>query len=234
MTLFLLGGFGPAIGAYAAVLATKAQAPLGEYHRRLLRWRVAPGWYLVALALPIALAIAATELAQVFNPRLTAALSFPPWTRFFSLFLLMIVGGGVEELGWRGVAQPELNRTVGPWLASGIIGAIWAVWHLPLFFIPGVSQYGGNFPVFALNVLGSALILGWLYSRTGSILLCVVLHAAANTITSFGFWVPHEFGWLVVLGPTLSVLVGGALLFADPALARDRPSTPGSPQAQDP
>ncbi|MCK2372907.1 CPBP family glutamic-type intramembrane protease, partial [Escherichia coli] len=75
------------------------------------------------------------------------------------LFGMMLVGGGVEELGWRGIAQPELARRHGPLPAALVVGLVWALWHLPLFHIPGVSQYGGSFPHFAAGVFGSALLL---------------------------------------------------------------------------
>ena len=93
----------------------------------------------------------------------------------------MIIGGGLEELGWRGVAQLELEKQSSRLLATTFIGAIWATWHIPLFFIHGVSQYHTNFPLFALSTVGYAFLLAWLYSGTHSILLCVLFHAAVNT-----------------------------------------------------
>lgn len=68
----------------------------------------------------------------------------------------MIVGGGLEEPGWRGVAQPELERRWSRWRAATVVGVIWALWHLPLFHIPGVGQYGDSFPLFAASTLGQA------------------------------------------------------------------------------
>jgi membrane protease YdiL (CAAX protease family) len=216
MVLYVLGGLGPTIAAYIAVLSTSTQAPLREFHQRLFRWRVAGRWYVIAMALPISLAIISTMIVIHLNPDLAGALSVRPWIMFLPLFAMMIVGGGLEELGWRGVAQPELTTAFGPAKAALSVGLIWAIWHAPLFFLPGVSQYGGNFPVFAIGVIANALMLGWLYSRTDSILLCIVFHASANAITSLGFAIPHGSGWLVLLGPCLNVLVGAFLLVALP------------------
>jgi len=64
---------------------------------------------------------------------------------------------------------------------------IWAVWHLPLFWIPGMgSGYGlADFTWFFLLMSGWGVLLGWVYMNTrGSLLLCVLFHAARNTITS--------------------------------------------------
>jgi hypothetical protein len=44
-----------------------------------------------------------------------------------------------EEPGWRGVALPLLLAATGnAVVASIILGAIWALWHLPMFFVKGV------------------------------------------------------------------------------------------------
>jgi membrane protease YdiL (CAAX protease family) len=222
MALYVLGGLGPTIAAYVAVLSTSAQAPLREFHRRLFRWRVAGWWYVVAIGLPVSLAIVSTVIATQWSPGLSAALSVRPWYMFLPLFAAMIVGGGLEELGWRGVTQPELTRTIGPAKAALWVGLIWAIWHLPLFFLPGVSQYGGNFPIFAIGVIGIALMLGWLYSRTDSILLCIFFHAASNAITAFGFSIPRTSGWVSLVGPCLNLLMGSILLLAVPLRSGDR------------
>lgn len=216
MVLYVIGGLGPTIAAYIAVITTSAQAPLREFHQRLLRWRVAGWWYVIAMGLPVGLAVLSVVSATQFSSGLAGTLSVRPWYLFLPLFAMMIVGGGLEELGWRGVAQPELTRAIGPAKAALSVGLIWAVWHVPLFFLPGVSQYGGNFPVFAVGVIANALMLGWLYSRTDSILLCIVFHASSNAITALGFAIPRESGWWVLLGPCLNVLVGAVLLFALP------------------
>ena len=222
MLLYVLGGLGPMIGAYVAVLSTSSQAPLREFHQRLFRWRVAGWWYAVAIGLPVVLAIASTMIAVLFRPDLSSALSIRPWYMFVPLLAVMIVGGGLEEPGWRGIAQPEIARTTGSAKAALLVGLVWALWHVPLFFLPGVSQYGSNFPVFALGVVGMALMLGWLYSRTASILLCVVFHAAANAITALGVAIPREAGHLTLLSPCLHVLIGVVLLLAAWARSDDR------------
>ena len=220
MGLYMLGGLGPTIAAYAAVLATSAQAPLSEFHRRLFRWRVAGWWYLVAAGLPIALAVASRTITALLTPGMPGAPSVEPWYMFLPLFVVMIAGGGLEELGWRGVAQPEMERALSRAAAALLVGLAWAVWHAPLFLLPGVSQYGASFPVFAVGVIGTALILAWLYGRTGSILLCVVFHAAVNAIAALGFAIPHYRGWLALLGPCFNVVLGSLLLLSTSAFSK--------------
>jgi membrane protease YdiL (CAAX protease family) len=209
-TLFLLGGFGPTIAAFVAVRATPREGSLAEYLSRVLRWRVNPAWYAVALFLPPALAIGVEFIDAVLGahailiPTLNGLLQIP------ILFPMMIIGGGLEELGWRGVAQPSLSKRMGLLRACLIVGAIWALWHLPLFYIPSVSQYGSSFPIFALGAVANALLLGWLYARTESILLCVLFHAASNTSATLGLDLTETvtFGaWIAVSAKAIMGLV---------------------------
>lgn len=213
MTIYVLGGLGPTIAAYVAVCLTSAQAPLREFHQRLLRWRVPIVWYPVAIGLPIVLALAAVGIAAALRPALIAAVAIKPWTLFLSLFPMMMVGGGVEEFGWRGIAQEEWGRSMGQGRAALLIGPVWAIWHLPLFFLPGVAQFGGNFALFLLGIMGNALILGWLYSRTRSILLCIFFHASWNAMMALGVTIPHGHGMSLV-GPCLGLAVGALLFLA--------------------
>lgn len=220
MLLYLLGGAGPTLAAYVAVLATPSQSPLTEFHSRLFRWRVPAWWFAVAVALPAALALASAIGAIVVRPDFLRMMPARPWYMLVPLFFKMVVGGGLEELGWRGIAQPEMERALSRPVAAVLLGLIWALWHLLLFALPGVGQYGTNFPVFAVGVVGNALILAWLYGRTGSILLCIVFHASLNVVATLGSAIPSSGHSPAVLDACLRVIVGALLLAVDAALSK--------------
>jgi len=58
---------------------------------------------------------------------------------------------------------------------------IWAVWHLPLFYLHGVDTYGQSFPAYLLQVIAFSVVIAWLYWQTqGSLLLTMLMHAAIN------------------------------------------------------
>jgi len=211
MSLYVLGGVGPTLAAYLAVWSTPAQAPLSQFNGRVVRWRVRPVWYLVALGLPVALGFMAIGIAVALKPALGAALSFKPWYLFPLYLLMTIIGGGLEELGWRGIAQDEWGHAMGPMRAALLIAPIWALWHLPLFFLPGVAQYHASFALFLAGEFGIALLLGWLYTHTRSILLCVLMHATSNAVVMMGVFVPSGMG-MGLAGPCLGLAVG-VLLF---------------------
>ena len=212
MLLYFFGGLGPTIAAYVSVLATSTQAPLSEFHRRLFRRSVAGRWYVIALGLPVALALTSVGIAFLIDPDSATLLSIEPWYMFVPLLLVMVAGGGLEELGWRGVAQPEMERGLDRPIAAVLVGLVWSIWHLPLFVLRGVGQYGTNFPVFAIGVVGGALILAWLYARTGSILLCIIFHAGWNAIAALGLTISSQQDLAALLDACLRVGVGAFLL----------------------
>ncbi len=215
MVLMLLGGVAPAIAGYASVLVTGGRRGLSEYNGRVFAWRLRPGWYALVLLLPFAVGYTARSLAVFLHDWPRGGVLLRPWSALPVLFLLMLIGGGLEEPGWRGVALPELRRRWSPFQASLALAGIWAIWHVPLFFFPGASPYRTSFAVFAAGILGLTLVLTWIYEHTRSVLPCVLLHAASNTVAALGL--PgivarrgEEVGALAACG--LLVLVGVALL----------------------
>lgn len=95
---------------------------------------------------------------------------------------IMFVGGGMEEWGWRYITFPELDKKFGFIIGAFITSIIWAVWHLPLFFIPDVHQYGQSFLGFTINVIGVGFAVAAIRKVTGSIWLCTLFHMIVNAI----------------------------------------------------
>jgi len=159
LPLVALAAFGPTL---AAVVLTRAAAqPLGSL------WRGGGGrWHLVALAWPTTLCLTAALLGghvALSPPNLAAAIG-PP------------LG---EEPGWRGFALPRLTRRLGVVRANLVVGAAWAAWHLPSSLLGGSSA--SAFALFALSVMASSWIIGWLWERSGgSVTVAIAAHAGLN------------------------------------------------------
>jgi uncharacterized protein len=220
MALYLLGGFGPTIGAVVAVASTSQGGGRSDYLGRLLRWRVRITWWVAACAVPVLFALGKEWIAVWAGGYAVTASVLEPVAKVLVLFPTMIIGGGLEELGWRGVAQPEIERWFSRPVATLVVGAMWALWHVPLFHIHGVSQFGGDLPLFAADVLANAYLLAWLYVRTRSILLCVIAHAASNTATAMGLVVSASHSALPLWIATLAKLLAAAALLAATAWTR--------------
>jgi hypothetical protein len=99
-----------------------------------------------------------------------------------NFLLVFLVGGPLgEEFGWRGFALPGLQARWGWRVASLLLGVVWTVWHLPLFYSVGTVQSHLPMGLYALSAIASSVLFAWLFNRSrGSIVPVLVLHTAVN------------------------------------------------------
>ncbi|WP_220203324.1 CPBP family intramembrane glutamic endopeptidase [Reticulibacter mediterranei] len=195
--LTFVGSIGPLPAALLVTATTTGKGGMRAFFRQLFIWRVNLWWYLVVLfepALVTCIAIAATlflggptfDFAHppvVQRPPLPLPAGINPWLLIVPLFLLggLLGGPAGEEPGWRGFALAKLQDRYSALGASLILGALWTVWHLPFFFIPGTSQSTTPFFVFALGTLANSILFTWVYNHTqGSVLMTFLFHNALN------------------------------------------------------
>ena len=166
IVMVVIGGFGPMVAA-AIVLRWNGES-LTEWLRGIIRWRVQLRYYAYALGLPVlimtAMNLALAALGE--QPNLSVLPSRVP--AYLEGFLLTaVIFGGQEEPGWRGFALPRLEQRYSAIVATLILGLGWGVWHIPLYGPAG----------FVVPVV-LAFFYTWLYNKTQSILLCILLHAS--------------------------------------------------------
>lgn len=96
----------------------------------------------------------------------------------------LLFGPLPEEIGWRGCALPALLVRFGPLAASAWLYLAWALWHVPLFLLPGYYAPFGGPPapgVFFLELAANTVLQTWLFLATGgSVLAAVLYHFAVN------------------------------------------------------
>lgn len=181
--VFLVGVFAPALVAVAMTATAGGRGAVAALLGRVLH---APGdlrWYGFAAGFMAAIKLTTAVVLRMATGR------WPPFGQesLVLMALATVISTPVqagEEIGWRGFALPRLARAVGLPAASIVLGIIWAAWHLPLFFIPGVDKTGQSFPVYLLGVTALSVAMAWLYWRTqASLLLTMLLHAAVNNTT---------------------------------------------------
>lgn len=180
--LIVAGRFGPSLAAIAVTVAAAGRSGLTGLLAPLRRWRApAPIWWLV-VAGPVVIVLAAIGLAALlgtppgpFNDPATAYLVLPA-------FLLILVFGGPlgEELGWRGFALDRLQARAGPVPASLLLGLVWGLWHLPLFLDPGQVQASLPPVLYLGQTTTTAVFYTWLWNRTRSLPIVLVLHTMTN------------------------------------------------------
>jgi len=165
--------------AAAAFLVSAAAAPEERraFRARLTAWRIPPGVFLVALLLPLPISALRSGLEWALGAR--GSIELLPVTPL-ALTVFVLVAG--EEIGWRGFALPRLLPRFGPWGASAILGAVWALWHFPLFHLPGMPQFGAPFPPFVAYTVALSLLLTRLAETSrGSVPIATLFHGAVNT-----------------------------------------------------
>lgn len=180
---FLIGAAWPSISAFLAILIHEKRRGIGVLLRRALAWRFSPFWYLAALLIPFAVNALNSVVAVVFMDATAPAEWFvPAFGPGFLIFFLLFNGFG-EEIGWRGLALPVLQRHFGSAGGNLVLGVLWALWHLPLFWLKGSYQYGDSIVLFVLLLTAWSLIIGVLVNRCrGSILPAILFHESANAI----------------------------------------------------
>jgi hypothetical protein len=216
--LVVLGTFAPSVAA-VLVAARKGGAGARSLLGQLLRWRVGPGWYAVALFGPAALMLVAIGLHVALGG---AVPDFPEPSRWplvaVNLVLVLLVGGPLgEELGWRGFALPRLQARHGALRASVVLGVVWALWHLPLFAVPGAPQGQVPFLLFVAQAVALSVFFAWAYNGSaGSLPIVLLLHASVNTWAGALRILPEATGSLLpwILATALACLVAVALVLA--------------------
>ncbi len=182
-----LGAFGPMVAAVTISAREGGRAGLRSLLGRIVRWRVAPFWYGVALLGPIVLQLVAMALHVVLGgrpPDLSAMFGMLPTVLVSFVYMLIQVGIG-EEVGWRGYALPKLQAGYSALHSSVILGVIWTLWHLPLFFNPATGYSITPFWAFLVFMLPVSILITWVFNSTGgSVLIIMILHAMLNASTS--------------------------------------------------
>jgi membrane protease YdiL (CAAX protease family) len=159
------GGFGPAVAA--GLVTHWSGRSVRRWLRSMLRWRVPLRFYAYAVGLPVALFSAMNlALAGLGEPVHLDRVDNAAGLFLLTFLAVALVGGGQEEPGWRGFALDRFQARHSPVTATLLLGLVWGLWHLPLY---------------GLAFLGPMMFVSfytWLYNRTGSVLLCVLLHAS--------------------------------------------------------
>lgn len=94
---------------------------------------------------------------------------------FFYYLPIMLLLMGTQEIGWRSILQPNLEERNGFWKASISTGLIWALWFLPLIFIPNFLILPYYYSQFAAYLVGLSFMLTILYKVSENILYSIIL-----------------------------------------------------------
>ena len=188
IVVVIIGAFAPMMAAITLVARESGWKGTKAFLGQALDFRFKPVYLVIALALPLLIHAIAHYLApavglDVAKTLFPSEISVAPIVLAIPYFILMlIIGGGQEEFGWRGYAQEPLQDKIGVLPASLVIGVIWGIWHLPLWFMAGDLHSAYSFLAFVMMTTSISIMYAWLYNSSGKKLIIVMFfHAMNNT-----------------------------------------------------
>jgi membrane protease YdiL (CAAX protease family) len=175
----LVGGFGPSLFGVLFILILNGADGLWRLLSRLVNWSVNPVWYAFALFGTLLLAVPAVVLGGIGLGWFDPSGWFSVLVYFGNILLVNVLG---QEIGWRGFVLPRLQKDAVAVVSSLVLGFLWSLWYLPLWYVPGDPHQMIPFPAFFIMTMGISILYTWMYNNTsGSLLLTGLFHAASNT-----------------------------------------------------
>jgi uncharacterized protein len=212
------------IGAATAAYLTAALAggwpAVRDLLARLVRWRVHPLWYLLAILLIPLLAFLSIALFALLRPDIPARIGQDLTLSAALLYFCTNLPNMwlTEETAWRGFALPRFQRNQDALIASLIVGLLWGFWHLPLFLTPGTFQAAMPFGGFLLSAVATSVLTTWIFNHArGSVLVAAIFHSATDAAIVYTGAMASGPGlfWLFVI--VLCLAAGVVVLVEGPA-----------------
>ncbi len=184
----IIGAFAPLMAAITLVVREEGWKGIRAFLGQALDFHIKPVYLILALSLPLLIHVIAHYLALAVGLDVAKTL-FPTEIPVGPIvlavpyfFLMLVIGGGQEEIGWRGYAQEPLQEKIGVIPASLVIGLIWGIWHLPLWFMAGDLHSSYSFLAFVIMTTSISIMYAWFYNSSGKKLVVVMFfHAMNNT-----------------------------------------------------
>lgn len=180
--LRVAGTFGPSVAAVVVFSRRGGKAAVLGALRSLVRLRGNLRTVVVAAAAPPLLSGMGIAVDRALGG--VGSIDWPPWWGLLIVIAYVAVLGGPlgEELGWRGYLLPTLEGRVGTVLATTVVGLVWWLWHLPLFFLDGTIQTVVPLWIFFWQILVTSMFYTLLVHRTpGSLVAPLVFHTSFNS-----------------------------------------------------
>jgi membrane protease YdiL (CAAX protease family) len=232
--LFLVSTLmGPTLAAFVVTALQSGKPGVRQLLRRYVQLKVGLGWYaLLLVGYPLLVVSALSASLGSWAPWGNL---FTQWPAVFTAYLPAILFNFIfpaflEEPGWRGFALPHLQSQYGPLVGSLVLGVLHAIWHLPVYVVPGMMQAGSfdltNFISNSLAIVAATVLWAWLFNNgKGSIFFAMLIHAVSNASVSYAVgitsvlpnnpWMTAELFGLVAL--VLIVATRGRLGYQTPA-----------------
>jgi membrane protease YdiL (CAAX protease family) len=193
---------GPTLASFVVTAMTGGTAGARQLLRRYVLWRVGLRWYLLVL---VGVPLIQLACSSVFLGTAPLTAFIQQWPLYFTVYLPNILITVVaiqiwEEGGWSGFAVPKLQQRFGAWRAVLIFGPLWALFHLPAFFVPGqifASKVDAitmlvQMVLMIIVAIPIRVIMTWVFNNTkASILIAILLHGALDASNGGSAYITH-------------------------------------------
>lgn len=169
---------GPSAIGIALTWLLDGSAGMRELFSSMRRIRFSLRWYAALLIPPAMILAILLSLKALVSP------VYSP-NRFLVGLAFGIPAGFFEEIGWMGFAFPKMRQKLSGLSAAVLLGFLWGLWHLPVIdFLGTATPHGAYwlpfFAAFAATMTAMRVLIAWLYSNTGSVLLCQLMHTCST------------------------------------------------------
>ena len=189
-----LGLISPASIAIITVFTSKSDALKKDFKRKIFNfWKLKPLYILGGYLIMAAVIVSSIFASLLFGESLEQ-FSFTEGFTFngpgiFGAMATITLAAILEEVGWRGYGEDSIAQYHSWFKESIIFGFVWALWHLPLFWIPGtyhleIRQMSNWYMInFFISVIPMGFVTTWVYVKNGrSMLASILFHLFVNFI----------------------------------------------------
>jgi CAAX protease family protein len=229
-----LGALSASLAGIILAAVERRKGGVRELLGRFLIWRVGIQWWAFVLLFPVIPCVVALYLFHLSGGPAVDWSGLKPLPSVVPMIIILTILAGMgEEFGWRGFALPRLQARHTALVSSVIVGALWGIWHIPLFLTEGTTQYkwqleAGLIPAvlcYTVFVTAWSIQYTWVFNNTsGSVLLAAVMHGAGNAwIGGYIDVYRGQFGGVVTFTIVMLIVSVIIVLIAGPTnLSRTR------------
>lgn len=196
LLFMILGLCGPSIATLAMLAGSENKELRKDFLQRLCSLKIKVHFLPVLLVLVPCTLFLATTLSWLFGHsasqfHLTHQYTVMKGQNVIGIFISLFLAPTLEEVGWRGYAVDSLTSKYNLWNASLLFASLWALWHLPLFFIHDYYHHElwHTNIIYVLNFFASifpaAILINWLYYKNNrSIYAAIAFHCMLNMFST--------------------------------------------------
>ena len=145
---------------------------------RLILVKIQPIYLMIIILFMPCLTLLAIGISLAFGYSseqffLAKSLSVMKGWSILGIFVPLVLAPLIEEFRWRGFGVDSLRSHFNLFVTSVLFGALWALWHLPLFFVKGCYQ-NQFLKLFEYILFHSMINLSAMLFRTEPLTKCIV------------------------------------------------------------